>query len=88
MLPTIPRPISSQVVAVPSMPTESMIWTTADELAFVRGLYRDKKLKALRVYVRLAPYRVWYGAGMRVEAGIVILEARDLLDDLVKRGQA
>jgi hypothetical protein len=88
MLPTIPRLISRPERCPMSVPFESPIWTTADELAFVRGLYRDKKLKALRVYVRLAPYRVWYGIGMRVEAGIVILEARDLLDDLVKRGDA
>jgi len=69
-------------------PVESMIWTTADELAFVRGLYRDGKLKALRGYVRLAHCRVWYGRGMRVEAGIVILEARDLLADLMRRREA
>jgi hypothetical protein len=65
-----------------------MIWTTADELAFVRRLYRDKKVRALRAYCRWAHERKWWGPGMEVEAGIVILEARDLLDDLVKRGEA
>lgn len=64
------------------------IWTTADELSYVRGLHRHGKIQALRVYCRWAHERRWYGPGMRVNAGIVILEARDLLADLVKKVQA
>ncbi len=61
---------------------ESMVWTTADELSYLRGLYARKKLRALRGYVRHAHDRKWFGPGMRVEAGLVILEARDLLAQL------
>ncbi len=64
------------------LPSESMVWTTADELNYVRGLYARKKLRALRGYVRHAHDRKWFGPGMRVEAGLVILEARDLLKAL------
>lgn len=92
MSPMIPLPalVSSAALArcPMSIPHESPIWTTADELAYLHMLHRDKKVRLLRVYVKWAHQRIWYGPGMRVEAGIVILEARDLLDDLVKRGEA
>lgn len=60
----------------------SLVWTTADELDFLRGMYTRKKIRALRYYVQLAHNRKWFGTGMRVEAGRVILEARDLLAKL------
>ena len=71
-----------------SLPHESAIWTTEDELSYVRALHRDHKVLLLKVYVRWAHERRWYGPGMRVNAGMVILEARDLLEDLMKRGEA
>lgn len=62
----------------------SVTWTTADELAFIHSMYTQKKLRVLRFYVQLAHNRKWFGTGMRVEAGRVILEARDLLAKLEK----
>lgn len=93
MQPTIPFPAifrtSGPLPRCPmSPPYESAIWTTEDELSYVRGLYRDHKVLLLKVYVRWAHERRWYGPGMRVNAGMVILEARDLLEDLMKRGEA
>lgn len=63
---------------------ESKVWTTQDELQFLRRMYQNKNIKALRGYVLHAHDRVWFGPGMRVEAGRVILEARDLLKQLKK----
>ncbi len=93
MLSTIPVPATSRTSALPprcpmSLPFESPIWTTEDELSYVRALHRDHKVLLLKVYVRWAHERRWYGPGMRVNAGMVILEARDLLEDLMKRGEA
>ncbi len=60
-------------------PDHDFVWTTEDELAYLRHLVRDGKIGALRVWVRVAPHRRWFGPGMRVEAGMVILAARDML---------
>ena len=58
------------------------VWTTQDELLFVRDLYSRRKIVELRRYVRVAHERRWWGEGMQVEAGVVILAARDLLTEL------
>lgn len=81
---TIPVPVYRASAPPMLPPNESPIWTTADELAYVRRLYKERKVKVLRAYVRWAHERRWYGEGMRVNAGIVILEARDLLEQLVQ----
>ena len=58
------------------------VWTTQDELMFVRGLFDRKKIKELRNYCRLMHERRWWGPGMEVNPMILIPEARDLLAEL------
>lgn len=60
------------------------IWTTQDELLFVRGLFSKGNIVALRNYVRLAHERKWWGEGMRVNPMIVIPAAQDLLAEMEK----
>lgn len=63
-------------------PDHSTVWTTEDELAYLRGLVRGGKIKLLRSYVRISYCRRWYGPGMRVNPGMVILAARDMLAEM------
>ena len=74
--------LTSITSITPTTPGESLVWTTADELLYLRGLYKRKRLCALRGYVKTAHERRWWGPGMRVEAGVVILAARDWLEEL------
>lgn len=57
-------------------------FTTLDELDYLRGLKKRKKLDALKVALRNAPYRVWYGPGMNVDPIRVIGELREMIEDL------
>jgi hypothetical protein len=57
-------------------------WTTQDELATVRKLYLANKQTALRQYIHNAEHRVWLGTGMAVDPGVVLAEARSMLDTL------
>lgn len=68
------------------VPDHSTVWTTEDELAYLRGLVNGGKIKALRAWVRVAPHRRWFGPGMRVNAGMVILAARDMLAEMERGG--
>jgi hypothetical protein len=67
---------------MPPPPYQEAVWTTEDELAYLRGLRRDGKVVVLRAYVRVAHHRRWFGPGMRVNAGMVILAARDMLAEM------
>lgn len=68
--------------------TAETIWTTGDELGFVRGMFLRQDRSGLKSYVALAAVRRWYGDGMRVDPGVVILEARDLLSELERQSAA
>ena len=70
----------------PSPSDHDSIWTTQDELAYLRGLVKAKNIKAMRSWVKTAPHRKWFGPGMRVNAGQVILAARDMLAEMERTG--
>jgi hypothetical protein len=63
------------------------VWTTQDELMFIRGLFIRGKIQNLRNYVRVAHERKWWGEGMAVNPMIVILEARDLLAEMERQAR-
>lgn len=73
------------------MPTHIRMerWTTIDELNYIRLLTAHTPKQARRLlksYVYTAGMRRWWGRGMSVEPGVVILYAMDCLDILEKKG--
>lgn len=48
------------------------VWTTADEIAFVNGLYFRGRVETLRKYLVVALARDWAGQGMSVDKREVI----------------
>lgn len=60
-------------------------WTTADEVHSIEGMHERGNIYALTCYIHNARHRIWHGAGMNVDPGVVILVAQDLLEDLLKR---
>lgn len=57
-------------------------YTTLDEIHFLRDLQRRGKLDVLRVALRNAPYRVWYGPGMEVDPITVITTMREIVEEM------
>jgi len=60
------------------------MYTTQDEMDFLRQLYKNKKVTHLKNWLNNARNRVWHGRGMNVDAGACILFAEDLLAELKK----
>lgn len=61
---------------------EPTVWSTEDELEFVRQLYLHKNLTAMANYRRVLPYRSFYGAGMYVDLNLVRMSLDTHIDAL------
>lgn len=60
-------------------PLHLPMYTTADEVQYIRHLESRQDPEKLRRYLGLARARTWRGVGMAVDQQIVLLEAMDAL---------
>jgi hypothetical protein len=60
---------------------ESPTWTTADEMAYVKGLWERGNCRALEEWLRVSEHRVWRGFGMAVELEVVRQQVREWLKE-------
>jgi hypothetical protein len=66
----------------PPEPPEPLVWTTEDEMEFIKCMFRNKNICGLEGYARVLPYRLFWGEGMYVDWDLVRMRLDSYINSL------